>query len=122
MSASDFSPGHRALPRIFANPKESQPAEITQLLFQSGSKANFPSIKIASEVERDLHIEDLRNAGSFAGTHFAVSKLAKHTSFSPLQIEELVQIARSNSQVLWIIGDSDVHSFYESLLKHQGQL
>jgi putative transposase len=38
MSPSDFSPGHRALPRIFANPKESQPAEITQLLFQSGSK------------------------------------------------------------------------------------
>jgi hypothetical protein len=39
MSTSDFSPGHRALPRIFANPKESQLAEITQLLFQSGSKA-----------------------------------------------------------------------------------
>src|SRR5450759_2395821 len=37
MSTSDFSPGHRALPRIFANPKESQLAEITQLLFQSGS-------------------------------------------------------------------------------------
>jgi Ca2+-binding EF-hand superfamily protein len=39
MSTSDFSPGHRALPRIFANPKESQLAEITQLLFQSGSEA-----------------------------------------------------------------------------------
>jgi hypothetical protein len=38
MSTSDFSPGHRALPRIFANPKESQLAEITQLLFQSGFK------------------------------------------------------------------------------------
>src|SRR5882724_3720420 len=38
MSTSDFSPGHRAPPRIFANPKESQLAEITQLLFQSGSK------------------------------------------------------------------------------------
>ena len=35
MPASDFSPGHRALPRTFANPKESQLAEITQLLFQS---------------------------------------------------------------------------------------
>ena len=38
MSTSDFSPGHRAPPRIFANPKESQLAEFTQLLFQSGSK------------------------------------------------------------------------------------
>jgi hypothetical protein len=41
MSTSDFSPGHRALPRIFANPKESQLAEITQLLFQSGSWSLF---------------------------------------------------------------------------------
>jgi hypothetical protein len=37
MSTSDFTPAHRALPRIFANPKESQLAEITQLPFQSGS-------------------------------------------------------------------------------------
>jgi hypothetical protein len=42
MSTSDFSPDHRALPRIFANPKESQLAEITQLLFQSGSKRRIP--------------------------------------------------------------------------------
>ena len=41
MSTSDFSPDHRALPRIFANPKESQLAEITQLLFQSGSKTQL---------------------------------------------------------------------------------
>ena len=40
MSASDFGPDHRVLPRIFANPKESQLAEITQLLFQSGSKGS----------------------------------------------------------------------------------
>ena len=33
MSTSDFSPGHCALPRIFANPKEPQTAEITQLFF-----------------------------------------------------------------------------------------
>src|SRR5258705_10246978 len=29
----DFSPWHGALPRIFANPKESQPAEITHCFF-----------------------------------------------------------------------------------------
>lgn len=29
LDASDFGPRHRALPRIFANPKESQPTEIT---------------------------------------------------------------------------------------------
>jgi len=85
-------------------------------------KATFPSIKIASEVERDMLIDDLRNSGSFATTHFVMARLLKHTDFTPLQIEELVQIARSNSQVGWIVGDADVYSFYASLLKHVGKL
>src|SRR5580658_5177183 len=33
LGTSDFSPWHGALPRIFANPKESQPAEITHCFF-----------------------------------------------------------------------------------------
>ena len=45
MSTSDLSPSHRTLPRIFANPKELQLAEITQLLFQSGSK-RFASVQL----------------------------------------------------------------------------
>ena len=32
-----FSLSYRALPRIFANPKESQLVKITQRVFQSGS-------------------------------------------------------------------------------------
>ena len=52
-----------------------------------------------------------------------MAKLLRHKDFSPLQIEELVQIARSNRQVGWIIGDPDVHGFYASLLqKHQDEL
>jgi hypothetical protein len=33
-----------------------------------------------------------------------------------------VQIAQSNNQVAWIIGDPDVHSFYSSLLKFESKL
>jgi hypothetical protein len=33
LSTSDFGPWHGALPRIFANPKESQPTEITHSFF-----------------------------------------------------------------------------------------
>lgn len=80
-------------------------------------KKNFPNIKIASEVERDLLVEELTNSGSFASTHFIISKLAKQTDFSPAQIEALVNIAQSNNQVGWIIGDSDVYDFYSSLSK-----
>src|SRR5271169_6258388 len=38
LSPSDFGPDHRALPRIFAYPRESQLAEITQLLFRSDTQ------------------------------------------------------------------------------------
>ena len=85
-------------------------------------KTNFPNIKIASEVERDSLIEELLNSGSFVTTHLVTAKLLKHRDFSPLQIEELVQIARSNNQVGWIIGDPDVHGFYASLMKPEGEL
>jgi hypothetical protein len=33
LDASDFGPRHRALPRIFANPKESQLTGITHFFF-----------------------------------------------------------------------------------------
>jgi hypothetical protein len=70
---------------------------------------------------RDLLIDELSESGSFAQTHIVIAKLLKHTEFSATQIEQLVQIARSNRQVAWIIGDSDVHAF-ESLLKHKHKL
>jgi hypothetical protein len=54
MSASDFSPGHRALPRIFANPKESQLAEITQLLFQSGSKISASARVVVASAKSQM--------------------------------------------------------------------
>lgn len=85
-------------------------------------KANFPNIKIASEVERDLAIEELGDSGSFIATHLAIGRLSKHSDFTPLQIEELVKIALSNNQVGWIVGDPDVHEFYKSLLKHKDKL
>jgi predicted nucleic acid-binding protein len=85
-------------------------------------KTNFPTIKVASEVERDLLIEELSESWNFARTHVVISKLSKHTDFSATQIEQLIQIAQTNGQVGWIIGDPDVHAFYQSLLKHKDKL
>jgi hypothetical protein len=85
-------------------------------------KSNFPTIKIASDVEKDLAIEELGNSGSFAATHIAVKRLSKLDAFTPLQVEELVKIAISNNQVGWIITDLDVHEFYKSLLKQKNTL
>ena len=85
-------------------------------------KANFPNIKIASDIEKDLAIQELADSGSFIATHLAIGSLSKHSEFTPLQIEELVRIAQSNNQVGWIVGDPDVHDFYKSLLKNKDQL
>jgi predicted nucleic acid-binding protein len=85
-------------------------------------KANFPNIKIASDIEKDRAIQELADSGSFIATHLAIGRLSKHSEFTALQIEELVRIAQSNNQVGWIAGDLDVHEFYKSLLKNKNQL
>jgi hypothetical protein len=85
-------------------------------------KTNFPSIKIASEIERDLLIDELRESSNFVQTHSVMAKLLKHADFSPVQIEQLLQIAQTNNQVGWIIGDSVVYAFHASLQKHEAKL
>jgi PIN domain len=85
-------------------------------------KAKFPSIKLASEVERDLLIQKLAVSGSFATTHILIGRLMAYSEFAPAQVDQLVQIAKSNNQVHWIISDSDVHGFYLSLLEKYGKI
>ncbi len=52
LRTSDFSPRHRALPRIFANPKESQPAGITHSFFGQSPERAF------ARVSKDGHRQD----------------------------------------------------------------
>lgn len=85
-------------------------------------KEHFPNIKLASEAEKDLLIQKLANSGSFAATHSVIAQFTKHTNFSMSQVEELTKIARANSQVSWIITDSDVHEFYRGLLERHGSV
>ncbi|MET3966718.1 hypothetical protein [Bradyrhizobium sp. S3.9.1] len=79
-------------------------------------KECFPTIKIASQIESDLAITSLSNSGSFASTHPIIAKLDAFDQFTPEQVERLIQIPAQNSQVGWIIDDSDVHAFYSKLL------
>jgi hypothetical protein len=90
LGTSDFSPRHGALPRIFANPKESQPAEITHCFFSqalrmrvfgwfflgwcfSPSRASISVLLIPHGEERGgaARLEPLgRGAGIFLGLTF----------------------------------------------------
>jgi len=80
----------------------------------------FPDIKIASQVETDLAINNLSNSGSFASTHVHIGKLDTFDQFTIAQVERLIKIPGQNNQVGWIIDDSDVHEFYAKLLDKYG--
>lgn len=84
-------------------------------------KQNFPHIKIASEVERDLLIQRLSESYSFARTHEIIAKLLTQSEFSPTQVERLIDIAQTNNQVGWIVDDDDVHEFYVLLSQKYGK-
>jgi len=85
-------------------------------------KDHYPDIKLASELEKELAIQSLVNSGAFSTTHSAISQLSKYAEFNKSQVNELVQVALSNSQVSWIICDQDVYDFYLNLVKNHGDL
>lgn len=85
-------------------------------------KENYPSIKLASEIEKELIIRTLVNSQNFASTHDAVSKLNKYAEFNKSQVNELVQACFSNQQIGWIIEDLDVKEFYKSILYNHKDL
>jgi predicted nucleic acid-binding protein len=85
-------------------------------------KEHYPSIKLASEIEKELAIKKLLNSDSFASTHDAISTLAKYAEFNKSQINELVKICFTNQQVGWIIDDLDIKEFYKSILSNHEKL
>jgi hypothetical protein len=80
-------------------------------------KANYPDIDLASETEKDLLIRNLAYSENFASTHGVVAQLLRYSDFTQAQINEIVLAAISNTQVYWIIGDSDIKDFLESIIK-----
>jgi len=69
------------------------------------------------EREKTNLIIELENSISFAGTHSVISKLQKIDNWTNEQKDTLFEIALRNSQIFYILGDSDVSRFYQGLLK-----
>jgi hypothetical protein len=86
-------------------------------------KEQFPDIKFATELEKDLLIKDFAQSGSFATTHAVVAKLTKFADFTPAQLNAIVSAALSNSQVRHIVTDQDVQEFLSTLISgHEDQI
>jgi len=80
-------------------------------------KDHFPTITLASEIEKDLRIQQLANSSSFTKTHSIISKLNNYPEFTIAQVNALVDGGSVNSQVYWIINDLDVKSFFQKIIK-----
>jgi hypothetical protein len=77
---------------------------------------HFPNIELATDVAKKAAIEKLKNSGSFAGTHLAVSNLQPFLSLlSAAELDELVDAGLANDQIRWIGKDSDVSSLFAEL-------
>jgi len=78
---------------------------------------HFPNIELASELEKDLLIQQLASSSTFSETHTAISKLSRFSDFTKPQINAIVSAAISNDQIYWIAKDPDVRSFIVAIVE-----
>jgi predicted nucleic acid-binding protein len=80
-------------------------------------KDQFPDIELASELEKELLIQDLQDSPTFASTRQTLRKLVRCSDFSPDQLNDIVAAAISNNQVFLIATDSDISSYLKRIVK-----
>ena len=61
-------------------------------------------------------ILSLNGSGSFSTTHTIIKELSTVTDWEPQEIEMLLEIALTNTQVGFILTDPDVKTFYRSII------
>lgn len=96
---------------------------LEELHFQC-KKENIEADKQNSEEElaKTSLLISLENSRSFARTHEMIEKLSQYSTWSPEEEELLFRIAMTNSQVKYIINDSDVKLFYSRILRNAKRL
>lgn len=80
-------------------------------------RVEFPDIKLASELEKELAIKDFISSPNFTSTHLAIKRLLNFSDFSDFEIKDLIEASTSNRQIYWIHDDPDVKSFLLNLIK-----
>lgn len=82
---------------------------------------HFPNIKIASEVELQEAIDDLVTSSNFTCTHRAIARLSTYDRFGASHAASIAEAYIDNSQVRWILGDSDVYEFLKLFILNSGE-
>lgn len=91
---------------------------LEELHFQC-KKENIDADKQNSEEEQERTslLIALEGSRSFARTHEIIKKLSRYNSWSSDERDVLFRIALDNSQVMYIINDTDVKLFYSRILR-----
>lgn len=69
----------------------------------------FPEIKLATELEKDLLINNLEGSSSFHNARYNLQKLYKFDVFSTEQVNQIISSSLENSQIYWISEDEDIN-------------
>ena len=80
-------------------------------------KEHMDASRGVSDLEKQNAIIALENSSNFANSRSAVEILRGYSDWTQAEIETLADIALKNSQVKYILKDSDVKAFYENLLE-----
>jgi hypothetical protein len=86
-------------------------------------KKNYPDIKLASELEKELAIDALIGSPNFQRTHAAIQGLEQYADFSAEQALALIDAAINNDQIYRIFEDDDVYEFFTQIaIDHEDDL
>ena len=75
-------------------------------------------IQLQDEILREKLIDELYKSPNYQTTHGIIASLNNYSGWSEPQIERLCEALIDNTQVNWILTDSDVWNFYLTLLSN----
>lgn len=76
----------------------------------------LPDIKLSGELEKEILIRRLAASSTFSQTHSVLAKLRNHSGFTNGQLNAILEAYVSNNQIYWILSDSDVRSFIDTIV------
>lgn len=91
--------------------------KLVSVHFQNKHEQVDQNMKIDSHEDKEKQklILDLENSNSFKQTHSVISKLKQIKNWTQGEKILLLEIAKTNNQVSYIIDDDDVADFYKSI-------
>lgn len=80
-------------------------------------KDKFPTITLSDELEKELIIKNLSEASTFISAKSRLAKLLDYKEFTNKQLNDIIEIAVTNTQLFWISTDIGVYDVLYKILE-----